>query len=357
MLNFNSGLSLSRSLAVLIMATSSSSLLEKLEQAGLADRAASYLSVFEAEIDMQATVELHAGAFSEFLQYLEDYVREYVVELPDSTSEWVPIDFIKHLYVHDNNFRFRLLRFVAKLSRNFYRVESDDVVEELGLGNIGNSFLSWDMTLTVMLHEGQGKRANKGKAVAKEVPLVQEEPTPEHNLPEQVEASMALMLLQNVEPVQEDDQMVDPDEIVASIPELDITTLNPIIIDGKEFLFLDDISKSVGLREDEALSTLATTTTLLDEGETMAAEPALQIDFEDHSLTKSLEYISYDTQRTSEETVAAALVAIQDAAADYQVPKSAFHPHSTFASTKVDHAPGYDIQLGNVVQVDDAMEV
>ena len=72
-----------------------------------------------------------------------------------------------------------------------------------------------------------------------------------------VEASMALVLLQEgstegCEPHHD----LKGDEIVEEIPKLDVTTLNPIIIDNKEFLFLDDICKSLGLREDEALSIL-----------------------------------------------------------------------------------------------------
>ena len=71
---------------------------------------------------------------------------------------------------------------------------------------------------------------------------------------------MALMLLQSGDSVKEDDWMLEPDEVGDVLPDLDVITLNPILVDGKEFLFLDDISKSVGLREDDALSALANTT-------------------------------------------------------------------------------------------------
>lgn len=50
--------------SILNVATTSSSLLDKLEQVGLADIAASYLHVFEANIDMEATIELHVDASS-----------------------------------------------------------------------------------------------------------------------------------------------------------------------------------------------------------------------------------------------------------------------------------------------------
>lgn len=135
------------------MASTSTSLLAKLKESGLVGRAPSYLPVFEGEINMQATTELHRQTFLEILQYMEVYIAEYAVELPDSTSRWVPVDYIKHLYVHDKNFRFRLSRFLNGLTKRTYRVEDKDVVEELGLGNIGSYFLSWDMVMTVMLHE------------------------------------------------------------------------------------------------------------------------------------------------------------------------------------------------------------
>lgn len=72
------------------------------------------------------------------------------------------------------------------------------------------------------------------------MPLVQEEKVVEDNLSEQAEASLALMLLQGGENVDKDDRMLEPDEVMEAIPELDVITLNPIIIDGKEFLFLDE---------------------------------------------------------------------------------------------------------------------
>ena len=47
--------------------------------------------------------------------------------------------------------------------------------------------------------------------------------------------------------------MLEGDYIVEEIPEADLSCLNPIVVDGAEYLLLDDISKSLGLREDEAL--------------------------------------------------------------------------------------------------------
>ena len=108
--------------------------------------------------------------------------------------------------------------------------------------------------------------------------------------------------------------MLDPDEVLDAIPELDVTTLNPIIVDRKELLFLDGIENTLGLREDEALSILSNGAGVLEEAETSERRPCVQIDFDDQNLTKALAFWGYDVERTIEENLATAIVAIQDVA-------------------------------------------
>ena len=335
-------------------------LLAKIEEAGLAAISVDYLPVFQGEIDMQETIELHRDAFSELLEYTEAHVVQYAVELPNSTSRWVPVDFIKHLYKSDKNFYFRLSKFLKGLTSKHHRVVDEDVVQDLGLGDIGTTFLSLNMTLALMLHE-MGHEGKQKKAPTKELALVHEQKEEMENLSEQAEASMALMLLQTGQPVQEEvqeeDRMLDPEEVEDEIPDIEVLTLNPIIVDGKEFLFLADISKSVGLREDEALSTIVNTSSMLDEGETFATPPTLAIDFEDHELTKSLEYVSYDAVRKQEENVAMALVAIQNAEVDHDLPDSAFQPISTWTSSKVETSSSFIIDTPTLTESDQAHAV
>ena len=95
----------------------------------------------------------------------------------------------------------------------------------------------------------------------------------------------------------------------------------------------------------------------LDEGETLAKPPTIAIDFEDHDLTKLLEYLSYHAQRNHEENVAAALVAIQDAAKDHDLPDSAFEPAGFWVPTKVDNSGSIHINKPNIIDVDDNVEV
>ena len=72
-------------------------------------------------------------------------------------------------------------------------VEYDDVVLKLEAGNIGNAFFSWDMSLTLFLHEGKSTEAKRGKGPTNEVPLVQEmEVENKEAISEIADASMAL---------------------------------------------------------------------------------------------------------------------------------------------------------------------
>ena len=217
---------------------------------------------------MQATVNLHIEAFQEYLDYMQQHVTRYVVQLPNSTSAWVPIDYIKFLYGNSKNFNQRLMRFVKKFSVRDYRQEDDDVVMDLEKGPLGNLFLSWDMTLAFMLQEGQiaGGPRSAAQPATIEASLVREEQVEvEENLTEQEEAGLALVLLQHGLVEEEPDRLLAPDEVLQELPETDVLLLNPIIIDGDEYLFLDDLEKSLGLREDEALSVLANTTAWRDD--------------------------------------------------------------------------------------------
>lgn len=339
------------------MAGVTSLLMSKLEQVGLGDN---HIPIFKGVINMQATTELHIETFQQHLQYMQDEVDRYVVELPDSTSRWVPLDFIRYIYKGDNTFRFRLARFLKGLTRTHYRVEDEDVVFNLEKGPLGNNFLSWDMTITLFLHEGKPMESEKGKAPAKEVPLVEtdqsEQDQKEETLSDQAEASMALVLLQmgdtEAEGQAEDlDRMLDPEEVIDSMPELDVTGLYPIIVDGEEFIFLDDICKSLGLREDEALSIISNLAALTGEGET--SQPRVEVDFIDHDLTKALEFKAYDGDKTMEVNAAAAIVKLLETRDWYEsIPDSAFHPHKRFhLSDSLDHG-SIDISKPNLKEKD-----
>lgn len=311
---------------------------------------------------MQRTVDLHAEAFQEQVQYMNDVVAQYVVQLPESTTRWVPVDLIRHLYHGDKSFRFRLNRFLKGLTSTNYRVEDDDTVFELQVGNVGTTFLSWDMTLALFLQEGRDADKKKGKAKSKEVALVKESKGEEEEaLSDVAEASMALILLQQGPNEDEEPHRdLEGDQIVEEIPELDVTTLHPIIMDDKEFLFLDDICKSLGLREDEALSILAISCGFHNEDTPEQQTTGVQIDFDDHSVTKALEFQGYDKERTIEETVSNALVAIQNVAAEYEnVPQEAFQPHKRLHVDTSVQQSGSSIDICNprTSQCDDDAEV
>ena len=217
---------------------------------------------------------------------------------------------MKVIFGGDKNFHTRLNRFMQGLASSHLRVEEDDVVMEFGLGPIGNSFMSCEMSYVLFLsenklHHKEAKpqtRVDKGKG--KEACFVKDNQEEEFEvLPTEVEASMALMLFQQGGQEESAETMLEGDYVVEEIPEADITCLNPIFIDGVENLLLDDISKSLGLCEDEALCIL---------GDIAGREEGdkVEIEYENEIDTKKLEYISYEGQRSLEDTVALALVDI-----------------------------------------------
>ena len=338
------------------MASGSQDLLGKLESLGLHAQAHAYLPVFQGKIDMQATVNLHIEAFQEYLDYMQQHVTRYVVQLPNSTSAWVPIDYIKFLYGNSKNFNQRLMRFVKKFSVRDYRQEDDDVVMDLEKGPLGNLFLSWDMTLAFMLQEGQiaGGSRSAAQPATIEASLVREEQVEvEENLTEQEEAGLALVLLQHGLVEEEPDRLLAPEEVLQELPETDVLLLNPIIIDGDEYLFLDDLEKSLGLREDEALSVLANTTAWRDDNSTDEG-PKIAVDFEDHDLTKSLAFKGYNVDRTIEDNVISALSAIGASSSFYDsIPDSEFQPPKRLCISGQGNEGGtFDISRQQVVDND-----
>lgn len=83
------------------------------------------------------------------------------------------------------------------------------------------------------------------------------------------------------------------------------------------------------------------------------------LDFEGHSLTKSLECFGYNADRTLEENVAIALIAIQEVAPMYEsVPESAFQPHtSLFVSDHEEKGRSINIYNQSLQEADDDIEV
>ncbi len=326
------------------MASGSQDLLAKLESKGLQAQSSAYLPVFQGKIDMQSTITLHVDAFQEYVDYLEQHVRIYAVNLLDSTSNWVPIEFIKFIYGNNKNFRLRLMRFVKKITSKDYREIENDVVMDLDKGPLGNLFLSWDMTLVFMLQEDKpvGGSTAASQTTIVQASLVQEEQgEQEETLIEQQEASLALMLLQQGKTEEEPDRLLAPEEVLEELPEADVTMLNPIIIDGKEYLFLDDIAKLLGLREDEALSVLANTTNWHDESALSDEQSKQEIDFDDHELTKVLAFREYNVEHSIEDNVSSALVAISVASSFYDsILDNAFQPHKRLCVSRVENESG-----------------
>ena len=76
---------------------------------------------------------------------------------------------------------------------------------------------------------------------------------------------MVVMLLQKGDSIEEPYHMLEHEEVEDMVLELDVITLNPLIVDGKEFFFLHDSIESLSLREDEVLCILVKTASMGDE--------------------------------------------------------------------------------------------
>ncbi len=329
-------------------------LIAQLRKLDLLDKVDEIVPMFEGAIDAGATVHLHADDFAEITEYMDQHISMYSIMFEGVEGLWVPVDLIKFIYREDTNFRFRLSRFLKSLTERDYRTEEEDLLMDLEMGNIGNSFISWDMTLVLFLQETVGREAGKKakKEKAKPMEQIQEAPDQEDSVTDQWEASMALVALQGDTSEEVTDELVEGDEVLEEVPDLTVLSLHPVIIDGKEFLFLDDITKTLGFREDEALSII--TMTVGNQGN--STEGTVKISFEDDSLTKALAYNVGSTPM--EAVVANALVQIKEDAEFYEsVLDSAFVPHTPFFASNAQDQGSIDITKDQLVAIDDATEV
>lgn len=89
---------------------------------------------------------------------------------------------------------------------------------------------------------------------------------------------MALALLQSNVAKGESDEQFEIEEVMQFIPKTNVTTLNPMNFDDKEYVFLDDLANSLGCREDEALSIPFNTCSMEDEIDPPGQVPKLEID-------------------------------------------------------------------------------
>ena len=164
---------------------------------------------------------------------------------------------------------------------------------------------------------------------------------------------MALVCLQGSAPKEVPNLFEEGNEVLKEILDLNILSLSPIILDKKEFLFLDDISKTLGLREDEALSVLTVNVgaacKYTDKGKA-------KIEFEDDHLTKALAYNAGSS--SLEAVVAKALIEIKEEVAFYEsVPDSAFEPHLPLYASQAQDQGSINLTNEQLIANDDGTEV
>ncbi|MCO5581798.1 hypothetical protein L7F22_035687 [Adiantum nelumboides] len=168
---------------------------------------------------------------------------------------------------------------------------------------------------------------------------------------------MALILLQAPYSTEEDDSMMEGEEVLEEVLELQIISLHAVVVDGRQFLFLDDISKTLRLREDESLSVLAIYVGMKDPSG-KDEKTQFQIDFEDQSTSGGPSFLPTENEQTLVQTMVSTLVEIKSCASFYKgILESTFHPHKPLISTGKDDHSSIDLTKKTLEEMDEDTEV
>ena len=168
-------------------------LLAQLQKPDLLHRVDEIIPMFEGAIDVGATINLHVDAFTYVIEYMDKHISAYSILFEGAEGQRVLVDIIKYIFKEDKNFQFKISRFIKSLIERDYKIEEEDLIMDLQMGNIGIAFWNWDMVSILLVQEGLGKESGKQKAQAKAMPLehIQEAHAQEENVKDQWEASMA----------------------------------------------------------------------------------------------------------------------------------------------------------------------
>ncbi|MCO5574482.1 hypothetical protein L7F22_028267 [Adiantum nelumboides] len=150
--------------------------------------------------------------------------------------------------------------------------------------------------------------------------------------------------------------MIEGDEVLEEVSELQILSLHAVVVNGRHFLFLDDIAKTLGLRKDESLSMLAIYVGMKDPSGKQE-KTQFEIDFEDQSISTGLSFFSTENEQTLVQIVASTLVKIKSCASFYKSnPESAFHPHKPLFSMGKDDRSSIDLTKKTLAEMDEETE-
>ncbi len=238
---------------------------------------------------------------------------------------------------------------------HYLQVKEDDLMD-LNMGNIGTCFLRWDIVLAILLMESVDKSTGKEKVGEKTKPsrrsLAKELDPKEEKMTDQQEASLALVCLREEPPMVDVEETMEGEDVEYKIRELLIRTLHPIVVDGEEFLFLDDITHSLEMHQDEALSVLAVYAGL--HGTTNPTQDVeIQLDFSSAPTTRMLALP--EAHNSMDSLVSAALMSIEENKEAYEmVPESSFAPHQRLTCSDHKNLGSIDITNKNLSEEDDA---
>ena len=90
-------------------------LIAQLQKLDLLHKVDEIVPMFEGAIDVGATINLHADAFVDVLEYMDQHINTYSIMFEGAEGRWVLVDFIKYIFKEDKNFQFKLSRFTKYL--------------------------------------------------------------------------------------------------------------------------------------------------------------------------------------------------------------------------------------------------
>ena len=117
-------------------------LLAQLQKLDLLHRVDEIVPMFEGAIDVGAAINLHTDAFTNVIEYMDKHISTSSILFKGAEGQWLPVDFVKYIFREDKNFRFRLSRFTKSLTEREYKIEEEDLLMDLQMGNIGIAFLN-----------------------------------------------------------------------------------------------------------------------------------------------------------------------------------------------------------------------
>ena len=225
-------------------------------------------SFFTRTPDLATTVDLHVDAFAEIVAYMEQHIMRYAVSIPPHDGLWVPCDLLRYIHKGDRPFTKRLKRFqeIAAQAGHFLD-ERAPGVPSLKKRKLGLEYLSRLATFIFFVSEEPDSPEVRLPHLQIGAAIKDSKEPDEALLNSSAEGAICLRehpqglysLVDNPNPTPTECPL--PEEAPPTdeaIPEVEVSQLSSVVVDGGEFVFLHDLEKAFAMRMDECLSVLCT---------------------------------------------------------------------------------------------------